>query len=129
MRKAEKLNLYQKLYSRTKAFYNNKGFSANCKVEWVEEGYKDIKYLHSRGYWRISFADSDNFYVLKENKDEFRMYTSDADDKWTKDGALIGLSYYEDDASIDVFDDILIEYCSALVEDVRSSRNQHQKLK
>ena len=124
-RKAEKLNLYQKLYSRTKAFYKNKGFSADCKVEWVEKGDEDTDYLNFRGYWRISFADSDNFYVLRNNKDEFRMYTSDADNKWTKDGELIGLTYYEDNASIDVFDNILIGYCITLVEDVRSSRNLH----
>ena len=118
MRKTEKLNLYQKLYSRTKAYYKNHGF-ARFKVDWVDHIFDENGNTEVRGYWRISFKDSDNFHVLRENKDEFRMYTYDPDGNWDKDARLIGLSYYEDDASIDVYDGNMYEYCSRLINDFR----------
>jgi hypothetical protein len=105
MRIQAEANLYEKLYIRTKEFYQYHGFK-DFNISWINNS--------ERGYWEISFNDSNNKWIVKDNTDEIRIYTENGNSRksWTAESPICSVYYGQKTESKD-FD------CSILVQDIK----------
>jgi|TARA_R110001592_G_scaffold9025_1_gene48449 hypothetical protein len=105
MRIQSEANLYEKLYIRTNEFLEYDRFK-DFNIAWIDNP--------ERGYFKISFNDSNNKWIVRDNTDEIRIYTENGfnPNSWASDSEVCSI-YYGQETESKTFD------CSILVQDIR----------